>query len=387
MTQHKQILSIGIQGKGSSTVSDINIIGALLKHDTDIILEPVFEDNMYIRLDLLRNRKIDLFYEDAHTVAVIECNELEMANRSQGPLEMQIVASAHSGAVGLMVRGDSSSIRTIYDICPETRIALPTGVGNMVYGVLAWLGLFKGALPENPAEAEWNVQIVPFKSWAESLRSIALDTADVALATPENPIVKETAASGPGVRFLDFPVSSDPEGEARFRTYLPYGQLIPAPEHGVREIWGITSWVGTACLWCRDDFDVELGYTITKWFDENYKRYKNKGNKLANYSRNALRQTLDVAMAPIHQGTVQYLKEIGLWREEDDVRMLYNKKLMDWYCTAWSEAVSQADALGIKICSDNDDWLKLWLDYKKKIGIPRYRQMTDKEIQEAIQQQ
>ncbi len=38
--------------------------------------------------------------------------------------------------------------------------------------------------------------------------------------------------------------------------------------------------VGTCSLWCRSDFDTDLAYEVTKWFDKNYELYKDKGNEI-----------------------------------------------------------------------------------------------------------
>ena len=146
----------------------------------------------------------------------------------------------------------------------------------------------------------------------------------------------------------------------------------------------MTCYLGTACLWCRADFDTELAYELTKWFDVNYDLYKDKGMKLISYTREAFREALDVAMAPVHDGAIRYFRETGLWKEADDARQEYNSKLMDWYCEAWDTAVALANRKGIAISPISEEWLRLWADYKKELCIPSYRQMTDGEIREGL---
>lgn len=298
---------------------------------------------------------------------------------------MRIVGSAHSGTMGFMVRGDSP-IKTIYDIGPETRVAQPASASEMIYALLAWLQLNKGPILPNTSDTKWNVKMVSLDSWEINLKSIIDGSVDVGWATPENPLVKEAATRSHGIRFLDLPVSKDPEGARRFRQFLPFGKLMPAPKHGVKEIWGITSLVGTACFWCRSDLDSNLAYQLTKWFDENYERYKNKGNKLDTYNREAFRWTLDVAMAPIHDGAITYFKEISLWTKADDSRQEYNTQLMNRYCEAWHEAIHIADRKELVVSSTCDTWKRLWADTKRERHLPRYRQMTDEEIQKGLAQ-
>lgn len=296
---------------------------------------------------------------------------------------MRIGASAHSGAFGFMVRGDSP-IKTIYDIGPKTRIALCTPVSSPIYGLLAWLGLNKTPIRENPGDTEWNVQLIPFTSWEENLGSVAEGAVDVAGVSPENPLVKEASKGPHQIRFLELPVKYDHEGVKRFRQVLPSFILAPAPQIGVEEIWGVTTMIGTANFWCRPDFDTELGYELTKWFDENYELYMDKGNKLKSYTFECLRQVLDFAMAPIHDGTIKYFKEKGLWTQDDDARQEYNSKLMTWYCEAWETALNLADAQRLPISSKNEKWIKFWTDYKKEIRIPGCRMMTHTEVREGL---
>lgn len=298
---------------------------------------------------------------------------------------MRIVGSAHSGTMGFMVRGDSP-IKTIYDIGPETRVSQPASASEMIYALLAWRQLNKGPILPYSADTEWNVKLVALDSWEANLKSIIDGSVDVGWATPENPLVKEAATGSHGIRFLDLPVCKDPEGARRFRQFLPFGKLMPAPKHGVKEIWGVTSLVGTACFWCRSDLDSNLAYQLTKWFDENYERYKNKGNKLDTYNREAFRWTLDVAMAPIHDGAITYFKEIGLWTRADDPRQAYNAKLMTLYCEAWDEAICLADRKGIAVSATNETWKRLWADTRREKHLPKYRQMTDEEIEEGLSQ-
>ena len=59
-------LTVGIQGKASSTIKDMEIISTLLKGQTGIDLKAIPEDNILLRLEWLKNGKIDLFYEGSN---------------------------------------------------------------------------------------------------------------------------------------------------------------------------------------------------------------------------------------------------------------------------------------------------------------------------------
>jgi hypothetical protein len=196
--------------------------------------------------------------------------------------------------------------------------------------------------------------------------------------------VRAVSGKSPGIRFLDLPVATDPDGAARFRQYVPFGKLIPAPRETASEIWGKTCWIGTATLWCRDTFDGDLAYEITRWFDQNYDRFKDGGAKLLSYTRASFREALDVAMAPVHDGSIRYFKDIGLWNVGDEQRHLYYRNLLDGYCRLWSEALDVARTGNIAVEATNPVWLDLWSKCKQEAGIPGIRQMSDAEIVSAM---
>lgn len=52
-------LKVGIQGKGSASVDDFNILATLLKKQTGISMIPVMEDNILLKMEWLKNGVID----------------------------------------------------------------------------------------------------------------------------------------------------------------------------------------------------------------------------------------------------------------------------------------------------------------------------------------
>jgi TRAP-type uncharacterized transport system substrate-binding protein len=376
-------ITMTIQGKGSSTIHDAQVIADLLKESTGDVLKLIPEDDWQLRFSWIRESKVDFFYEGSTTPVRFEGKDPADLERNRGPFRMQVVASAHSGATGFMVRADSK-IKTIYDITPKTRVAVSQMGGDLMYALMAWLKLNKGPVPENLSDGKWNTDIQLFDTWEANLRSVGEGKADVAAVTPENPIIKQMALKSPGIRFLNLPAKEDPEGFKRFRKALPNVGLATAPQEGASEIWGLTTMVGTACIWCRPDFDVETAYTLTKWLDINYPLYKDKGNKLRTYTLECLKTVADTALAPVHEGTVKYFREKKLWSPANELRQAYNLKVQDRYCDAWKNALAKADATGVQVSSTNPAWLKLWQDLKKDLRLPPIRLMTDGEIADAM---
>jgi hypothetical protein len=370
----------GVGLLGGTTITDMGVVAGFLREQMGVEVRFIPELDPRRKLEWLKNECIDIFYESSPTPMYLEGNSPEDIGPYRGPFPMRIVGSAHFAAIALVVREDSE-INSIYDITPETRWATPALVPNiLLHGMLAWVRQYKSPIPENPARIEWTAKVIPCQDTQASLRAVIEGRADITIADAVEPWVR--AASK--IRFLDLPVASDPEGVGRFRRFVPIGKLKPAPRETAEGIWGNTCFLGTACLWCRPDFDTELAYELTRWFDVNYALYKDKGMKLLSYTRQAFREALDVATAPVHNGTVRYCRETGIWTKADDARQEYNTRLMDWYCAVWKEATAEAKARGIAISAASEPWIKLWAGRKKELHIPVYRQMNDGEIEQGL---
>ena len=54
-----ELLQVGIQGKGSASVKDIGILADLLLQQTGIEMKMVPEDNILLKLEWLKNGRID----------------------------------------------------------------------------------------------------------------------------------------------------------------------------------------------------------------------------------------------------------------------------------------------------------------------------------------
>lgn len=370
---------MGIQGLASSTVDDMGILAGMMAQD-GIYLRALLEQDEWQRLELLRDGTLDLMYESSFLPARFEGRHAEDVTEQRGALPIRVVASAHSGSFGFMVRADSP-IQTIYDIQPGTRVAVtPGGMGERIFALLAWLKLNDGPIQEDPARGGWKVEQVNCATWEENLRAVPEGRAEVAGVTPQNPLVARAAASSHGIRFLELPADRDPEGAQQFHAVAPQAMIAPAPEEGVSEIWGVSTITGIANVWCLPAFDEDLAWRLTRWFDENYPRFKDLGNKLKTYSLDCLVQAVRTAMAPIHPGTIRYLKEKNLWEAADDQRQSFNLWQEENYMGAWDRARSRAAASGTEISLDNPAWRNLWKETGQTFHLLPHRPYSDREI-------
>jgi hypothetical protein len=75
---------------------------------------------------------------------------------------------------------------------------------------------------------------------------------------------------------------------------------------------------------------------------------------------------------PLHDGTVRYLEEKGLWTQAHEARRQANIALLDRWIEAYQEAIDMADDAGIAIDPGNEEWMELWENYKEELGLPRF---------------
>jgi hypothetical protein len=120
-------------------------------------------------------------------------------------------------------------------------------------------------------------------------------------------------------------------------------------------------------LWARKELDPELAYHLAKWFHKNFDTYKVKDKNCELMSLDLFRESLDVVFLPVHEGTIKYLKEIGMWSAKDDRRQKYNVDLLTRYADGYKTAITEADKKKIKIDPTNKEWVELWNGVKKDI--------------------
>jgi hypothetical protein len=80
----------------------------------------------------------------------------------------------------------------------------------------------------------------------------------------------------------------------------------------------------------------------------------------------------EVDFVPLHDGTVKYLKEKGLWTDAHEKRRQQQIELIDQYIEAYQTAIDTADEKGINVDPTNEEWLELWTNYKKELGLPPF---------------
>jgi len=179
----------------------------------------------------------------------------------------------------------------------------------------------------------------------------------------------EVEASPHGLVWIPMDFENDPEGAERFLAVYPWTGMdyatggLPTSE-GVPMARGISPYI------TRAETDPELIYQMVKWLDENYDRYKEGGPWAATMTMENLLAIAEDNYEPIHDGSVRYLEEIGLWTPELEAKRQNNIKLMKLWVDAYQDAINLADAKDIKIDPKNEEWQQFWVDYRASKELP-----------------
>lgn len=290
----------------------------------------------------------------------------EYASPDGGPWPASLVWVDSLASVGFMVRGDSS-ISVPEDIGPGTKIAIwndKAGTMSPFLSLLAWAGVGED-------EVTW----VNTGEYDACVRAVAEGRADICMAAPVIPAVREASAGPHGIRYISLNPDDNPEGAAAFRkisTLYDFGPINAGPSE-VIGTWSIISYkyIGT-----NINTDTNLIYNTVKWLDENYDLYKDRYASNAHMTLEDLVTAMQTIYIPAHSGLVKYLQEKGIWNDDYEERNQKNIALLESYCSAYQSAMDEAAGNGIEIRSSNQEWIDFWEEYKRKEELPAIRMHT-----------
>lgn len=347
-----------------------------ISQDTGMKVRVVPENSGPVKLKGIESGQFDSHYAQLGEIVFAIQAQYGYESKDVGPMKIAGLWSDSAQPSGVMVRGDSD-IETVNDIKPGTRIAywaIPGGLPP-IEALLNWAGVSID-----------DVILVETSDYSDQISMVADGRADLAtMVTPTAPAATEAAATPQGIKFLDLNPEKDPEGAKRFNEVMPTHTFLEI-NYGVEEAIGNYGWGTSGWYWVKQDKDPDEVYSIVKWIDENYDDIKTLHQEFdPNISVEAVRKAIDITYMPLHEGTIKYLKEIGEWTEEDDLRQEYNSKLVDKYVEAFEEAVQEAESQNINVDATNEEWVSFWEKYKEDKNIPRLGMMTNEEIKQNLE--
>ena len=329
----------------------------VLEASTGMKVRIIPEGSLAIKSGWLKSGMVDMMWDAQSEVGYfMPMAKGKHASRGGGPHQYRVIWTEYLSYYGFAVRGDTD-IKTIRDIKPThvfgrrpTIVALDAGP----LGLMKWIGVeCKGR---------------EYATISAQMADFIAGKVDIVYVGPPDPKVVEAASSPRGLRFIDLPYDEDPEGAQRFeeiRGPTVWGKAT----RGVKEAIGVKMLISPRFMYSRADMDSEFVYQYVKWMDQNFERYQDKFVTCETMSLKLFREQVDVIWLPLHEGTIRYLKEKGLWTAADDARQKANVERLTKWVDAYKAAIAQADKKKIKIDPANKEWIDFWAGFQKDLPV------------------
>jgi uncharacterized protein len=270
------------------------------------------------------------------------------------PAEQRILWHHNDSPWGFVVSGDSK-LKSLDDI-KKGGVRVTQGMFSppMIAAVTKGLPGFLGMTEE---EAQRSIKYVPASSYVENCRSVVEGKSDVTYCSSISSVLSEMEGSPGGIRWLPMTLENK-AGWAGFLKARP--MLVPSEiTLGVATARGVAGATSNFVYSVPAAVDVDFAYNMAKWLHKSHDAYKATHPLAARMSVEQFRKYLDRTPLPVHEGTVKYLREIGVWTDKDDV---WNKEAVEktgrWY-KARSEALKKARAAGVKIDFQDEAFLSI----------------------------
>lgn len=378
--QWPKALKIATPALGSNSYNIVLAWANKIEADTGMKVRLLPEESTSAKWSNLKSGRFDLVQETLGYVANWMCEGRSgFATQKAGPFPVRLVWQNQVMRFCLFVRGDSP-VQTIYDIPKQGKDfrmvhwTVPGGL-EIIQATLAWVNMTTD-----------DITLVKTGSYTGSVRMVAEGKVDFAPfgITPASTFI-EASANPHGLRILELDPEKNPEGANRYRQYMP-AYSFPKTVAGPKEFQGKTGWGTQGGMICRAEMDAEVVYNLIKWSMDNFDQLQKLHPSIKrSMSLESNMATFNHGYLPLHDGVIRYLKEKALWTEANARRQQYNLKLQQKYIDAFKEAISMANAKGIKIYPDNQEWVTLWDGLKEKKELPRLKVLTDAEVVKGLQ--
>ncbi|WP_133493189.1 TAXI family TRAP transporter solute-binding subunit [Alcanivorax sp. 24] len=360
-----RLLVVGTPGTGTASFASANGWAPILQKEVGAVVRVVPEDNESMRYRRLTDRR-DITVSSVAGAEMLYQIEGVGGYATTKPVAQRIIWHHTDTPWGLVVSGDSK-LQTVEDLKDGGyRVAKGMFSPAMISSVTDGLGAYLGLSAE---QIEQTLQFVPAGSYGENCRSVVEGKADVAWCSPISSVMSEMEGAPGSIRWL--PLDNDnTEAWGAFLEHRP--MLIPTEiSLGVSTARGIDGATSNFLYSVPADADADFVYNLVKWFHQSYDAYKGSHPMASRMSLEQFRTYLDRSPLPVHEGTVKYLEEIGVWTDKDNTLNEAAKKKMDQWMQARQAAQKEAAKAGIKISGDNPDFIKIL--NKHTSGLERFR--------------
>ncbi|UAC49729.1 TAXI family TRAP transporter solute-binding subunit [Bacillus aquiflavi] len=275
----------------------------------------------------------------------------EFSEKSWGPQDLRVVWTPYS-YFGLAVL-EKSGIESINDLKGK-KVPFITGnhsINIKTEAMLAFAGL--------TWDDEKKVEISSYGTQGDALKQGELDV--VSMLPSASALFELDSLEG--IKWLEMP-ENEKGGWGRVQEVAPW--MIPGTmDNGAgmskdnpANIMGY----GYAVVAYANQSEDEI-YALLKAFDATFDKWHQGSANLVNWGKDQI--IVEPYGVPMHEGTIKFLKEEGLWTDEYEEKnnglIERGKKLKE----AWDQAVKEADKEGISQDKFPEYWLKKKNEYMK----------------------
>ncbi|OXT01426.1 C4-dicarboxylate ABC transporter substrate-binding protein [Notoacmeibacter marinus] len=274
----------------------------------------------------------------------------DFAKPDWGPHNLRAVAGRPAG-ITLIAAGDAG-INTVEDARGK-RIAFVAGnpsVNVKCEAILAFGGLTLD-----------DVEVITFPTYSSAMSSMTRNESDATCTTPTTSQLYELAESPRGIQYA--PLEADnKEGWDKLLKVLPI--MAPSDEDVAAglpegEIAKMAAYRYPVITTTAEKSADEV-YAFIKALDETYDLYKDGTAAMKRWSLDMSgKPAIDV---PFHEGAVRYLKEKGIWTDEDEVWNQKRIERMDAMAKAWEEFKPQNESMS------EEDYTEAWMAKRAEVA-------------------
>lgn len=294
------------------------------KYGTRVRIQP--SGSAVGRLQPLLNGRVDYGYLATETFFASE-GLFDFSGRRWGPQDLRVVAGRPS-SFGMPTAADAN-IDTIADVKGK-RLAYAAGnpsINVKCDAVLAFAGLTRE-----------DVDLRMFPTYSASMSALAQDKADATctLTTPSQ--LYELAESPRGIHWVPLPPDNE-EGWQRLEAlapfFAPFEETVGAGISANHPVPMMAYRYPLVVV--RADLSNEAVYSFIKALDETFDLYKDATSSMPRWDlERAGKPPVD---APFHSGAIKYLKEKGIWSDQDQTWNDRRLKRLEALQAAWKVTV------------------------------------------------
>ena len=274
----------------------------------------------------------------------------EFGQPDWGPQDLRVMLGRTNGFSVVVTK--TSGIQSVADLKGKRFAFVPanSSVNIKIDGIFAFAGL------------TWkDVQVVPFASYAASLKALVEGKADAAGAAPNAAVLYELQSSPNGIAWVPLPADNKAGWEAAQKAvpFLePFRDTIGAgiSEANPGQVMGYRYPMVTIYA----DASADEVYAVTKAIIDSYDLYKDVNPVMARW--HVSKSGTPPMDAAFHEGAIRALKEAKVWTAETQTwqdRTLARQKALQ---AAWAKATADAKTQNVAA----DGFAKFWEGYRLK---------------------